>query len=224
MLATIDRDRSGDGNSAVVPRVPALVVSTVAAGGLLLQYAILVPSRGWFGAAFFCASFFTILTNACLAIVTGVPALAPGSRAGRRLAAPAIQAATVTYIVAVGVIYELILRRLWNPQGAQWMADFLLHTATPVLAFAHWLVFVRSGRLNYRDVPAWLAYPLGYAAVSLAAGPAREWYPYPFIDAAAIGYGRVAVNVVLLTLAFAALGAAIVLIDRRQRRASTSAG
>jgi len=33
----------------------------------------------------------------------------------------------------VGAGYTLLLRHLWNPQGAQKLADILLHDVVPVL-------------------------------------------------------------------------------------------
>ena len=33
----------------------------------------------------------------------------------------------VTAIVLVGLGYHVLLRNIWDPQGAQWLADVLLH-------------------------------------------------------------------------------------------------
>ena len=45
---------------------------------------------------------------------------------------PSVQAGTAVYIAIVGIVYQLLLRQLWNPQGAQWVADVLLHSIIPV--------------------------------------------------------------------------------------------
>ncbi|MEU9416217.1 Pr6Pr family membrane protein [Streptomyces sp. NPDC048272] len=55
----------------------------------------------------------------------------------------------------------------------------------------------------------------------LRAGPGRRTgpgrrarYPYPFVDVARYGYGQVALNALILSIAFFALGLALVVADR----------
>ena len=57
--------------------------------------------------------------------------LLPPVGAGRRAA----------YIAIVGIIYRLLLRQLWNPQGMQWVADVILHDVIPVGYVLYWLLF-----------------------------------------------------------------------------------
>jgi hypothetical protein len=48
---------------------------------------------------------------------------------------------------------------------------------------------------------AWLAYPLVWFAYTLIRGASVDWYPYPFVDVAAHGYGRVLVNGIAMAVA-----------------------
>ena len=48
-------------------------------------------------------------------------------------------------------------------------------------------------RIGFRTALPWLGVPLVYVAYSLLRGPLVDWYPYPFLDPADGGYGRVAV-------------------------------
>ncbi|MEZ5420482.1 MAG: Pr6Pr family membrane protein [Vicinamibacterales bacterium] len=56
----------------------------------------------------------------------------------------------------------------------------------------------------------WLAYPVAYLAYALTRGSVDGWYPYFFIDVAAIGYGRALTNAALLSGGMLVAGYAVV--------------
>jgi hypothetical protein len=60
-------------------------------------------------------SFFTILTNFLVAVVFTAAALRPHVAWGQFLLRPSVQANTAVYIAIVGIVYQLLLRHLWNP-------------------------------------------------------------------------------------------------------------
>ncbi len=159
-------------------------------------------------------SFFTILSNIMVALVTTAVALVPRSAAGRILMRPGVATAVALYIGVTGLIYFFILRHLWKPEGLQFWVDAALHYATPVLYLIFWLFAVIKGKLTAEVVARMLVFPLLYAAYSLIRGAFANWYPYPFLDAGTLGYGQVAVNIVGVFLAFAVLGLIFVAIDR----------
>lgn len=156
-------------------------------------------------------SFFTILTNMLVALVLTRAVLAPGRGI---LGRPAVQAATAGYIAVVGLIYVVILRHTWAPTGLQWWVDVALHYAMPLLYLAFWLAFAAKGRLRWAMPLGWLAYPGLYLAWVLARGAASGFYPYPFIDVARLGYGRMAANALGMMLLFLLVGFAFVALDR----------
>jgi hypothetical protein len=195
-------------------RTGGTIVAILAWAGLGLQCYLTVGGRAnaWQGLVFF-LSFFTVLTNLIVAFVTTARALRPN--AGRRLASSNVAAATLSYIVIVGVVYSLVLRELWQPRGWQAVADRLLHDLVPVAYLLYWIVCVEKRTLRWRAIPGWLTYPILYLAYSLVRGAFGAGYPYPFIDVDALGYGTVAMNAAGLVLAFYALSAGIVAVDRR---------
>jgi len=156
-------------------------------------------------------SFFTILTNILVAAVMTATAL------GRPPSASLHGAATLS-IAVVGLIYSLVLRSIWDPQGWQKVADALLHDVVPVLAIVFWVGFARKGALKASDIPVWLVYPLVFFAYAMARGAVDGWYPYPFLDAGRIGYQVVLQNAVVVTAVFAALAAVLVGLDRSLAR------
>ena len=193
-------------------RLPERLIAALAAAGLLLQLGILVGAAwgrgesGW-GAAANCFSYFTILTNLLVALVFGLPA------AWARSAL--VRGGATLHIGIVGLVYELVLRRLWHPEGLQFLADLLLHDAVPLSVIVWWLLSRRRGALAWTDACWWLLYPTAYLAFALWRGFFTGWWAYPFFDAASLGAARVALNAGLLVLLFAGLGLGLVAWDRR---------
>lgn len=199
--------------------IVAALLGLVAWSALGLQYVLsigtaLANGKTWASGAVTYFSYFTILTNTLVAIVLTVPLVHPQSPVGRWLSSPGPRSAAAAYISVVGLVYSLALRQIWDPQGAQLIADRLLHDVIPVLYLLFWVFFVEKGRLRWQDVGGWLAYPLVYVAYTLARGAAIDWYPYPFLDVTQLGYIVVLGHVIVLTGGFLGIGLVFVGIDR----------
>jgi hypothetical protein len=170
-------------------------------------------------------SFFTILTNFLVALVFTATALSSfSSRTGRPgegwrqfFRRPSVQAATAAYIAIVGIVYRLLLRQLWNPQGAQWVADVILHDVIPIGYVLYWLIFAPRDGLRWKDAVAWLAYPGLYLLYVLARGAVSGLYPYPFVDVHMLGYGGVLARAAVLLLVFLGMGLLVVAVGRWTR-------
>lgn len=194
------------------PRAIAGVIAALGWFALALQLVLIIAATraaggSAAGAVLNYLSFFTILTNILVAVVMTATAL------GRPPSASLHGAATLS-IAVVGLIYSLVLRSIWDPQGWQKVADALLHDVVPVLAILFWLAFARRGGLKASHIPVWLVYPLVFFACAMARGAVDGWYPYPFLDAGRIGYRVVLQNAVVVTAVFAALAAVLVGLDR----------
>lgn len=157
-------------------------------------------------------SYFTVLTNIIVALVLSAPLLPAGSR--RWFSRSSVRAATAAYIAMVGILYGLLLRHVWDPQGLQKLADIVLHDAMPVLYVAFWLIFWRTATTSWSVVPSWLIYPLAYLGYCLVHGALTGWYPYHFLDAGALGYSQTLVNAAMITAAFSVLCLIVIAIDR----------
>src|ERR1700722_12511914 len=171
------------------------------------------------GITFF--SFFTILTNILTALVFSAVALQPRGGWGQWLRQPPVQAAAAVYIAIVGMVYQLLLRQLWNPQGAQWLADVLLHSIIPVGYVLYWLLFAPRAGLTWKHALAWLVYPGVYLVYILARGAVSHVYPYPFVDFNQLGYSGVLVRSAMLLVVFLGMGLLVVAVGRRTRQRST---
>ena len=160
---------------------------------LALQlYLMLVQApAAMLGAVITYFSFFTILTNFLVALVLTAAAVRPRAQWGQWVLRPSVQASTAVYIAIVGIVYQLLLRHLWNPQGAQWVADVLLHSVIPVGYVLYWWLFAPRDELSWMNAIGWLVYPGAYLVYTLARGAVSGLYPYPFVDVNALGYGGV---------------------------------
>jgi hypothetical protein len=163
-------------------------------------------------------SFFTILTNFLVALVFTVAAVRPRAAWGQWVLRPSVQASTAVYIAIVGIVYQLLLRHLWNPQGAQWVADVLLHSVIPVGYVLYWWLFAPRDELGWKNAVGWLVYPGAYLVYTLARGAVSGLYPYPFVYLNALGYGGVLARAAGLMLVFLGMGLLIVTIARWKRK------
>lgn len=158
-------------------------------------------------------SFFTIQSNVLVAVSSLLLAGRPQRDGGadwRVLRFAALLGITVT-----GVVYWVALFGLQELTGWALFCDVAFHQVMPPLVLAGWLLFGPRPRVDWRVVGLTLLWPVAWLAYTLVHGEARDWYPYPFVDAAKEGYAQVAVNCVVVTALIVALAALYRWLDRR---------
>ena len=107
-----------------------------------------------------------------------------------------------------GIVHFTLLRPLLDLEGADYVADKLLHMVVPVLAIIGWALFGPRPRVE-RSAQIWsIAWPLAYLGYVLVVGAASGWYPYPFLDVDEKGWGHVLGAAVGITVLFLLLIAA----------------
>jgi hypothetical protein len=161
-------------------------------------------------------AFFTIQSNLIVGVTTLLLAIRPDRRstvfAVFRLIG--VVAITVTFIVFHVALSSLLDLDTWGQ-----VANQLQHTVVPLAAIVGWVMFGPRGLTSSRVVKLTVLFPLGYMMFTAIRGPlASNWYPYPFADVHALGYVRVVVNAVWISLLFVALAAGAHAADRRLRR------
>jgi hypothetical protein len=205
------------------------VVAVVATAALVLQLVLVVggsavldetdvPPLGVRVVRFFC--YFTVQSNILVAVTSWQ--LARDPRRDGRWWRPARLMALVG-IAVTGLVHLVLLRPLLSLDGADWLADKLLHVAVPLLAVVAWFVVGPRPRTAWRTVLEALAWPLVWLAVTLVLGSLTGWYPYPFLDPATGGAGAVVVACLGVTVLFLGLFAGTVALDRRLRPAPETA-
>ncbi len=159
-------------------------------------------------------SFFTILTNLLVAVCFTCLLIKKQEQSAFFSKITILTAITV-YILIVGIVYNVILRFLWNPEGLQKVVDELLHTVIPILCLIFWWKYVRPQKLRWSHAYSWLIYPLLYILYILIRGAVSGFYPYPFINVATLGYEKVLINSGLLAAAFLIISFILIAIGRK---------
>ncbi|HEV7122793.1 MAG TPA: Pr6Pr family membrane protein [Rhodanobacter sp.] len=167
--------------------------------------------------------YFTMLTNLAAALALTAAAQGRRSRPGKFFARADVHTAIAMAIIVVAMIYHLLLRQLWQPQGWQVVGDDAQHTLMPLLFVLHWWLAVPKATLHWRHVLAWQIYPAAYFVYALARGALNGWYPYPFFDVGTLGYPRVLGNAIGMLLVFIVVGLVLVTLARWQVRRSDAA-
>jgi hypothetical protein len=170
-------------------------------------------------------SYFTILTNLLVAIVSTAAALRgpndpKDSSDDAFLTRPSTLSATAAYILIVGITYSLLLRSLWDPTGLQAIADSALHDVTPIAYLLCWLFFIPKGTLHWSQPFHWLLYPVLYVVYCLLRGMATGIYPYHFVDATMLGYPKALINTAAVLFSFWLIGVLLVALDGAIARAT----
>jgi hypothetical protein len=163
-------------------------------------------------------SYFTILTNILVALSCTSLVFFANSKWGRHFGTVQTQTAITVYIVVVGLVYNTVLRFIWQPQGMQRVVDELLHLILPVLCLVYWLAYVRKNDLKWNDFWVWLVYPLVYLVVVMVRGWFSGYYPYPFLDLEKLQTSAVVLNCIGITLLFFLFSLLFIGIGKRQAK------
>lgn len=166
-------------------------------------------------------SYFTILCNLLVAVDLSISILAPSSKIGLFFSSLSVQTAITLYIFIVGLVYNLVLRGIVPLSGWLLVVDTLLHVVVPILYILYWLLFRPQGILHWRSGFYWALFPLVYLIYSLIRGSITNWYPYPFLNAHYLSYGRVFLNVVIMTAAFLVAGIILIAVTRMLHKKHT---
>jgi len=166
-------------------------------------------------------SYFTIWSNILVTVVAFLLARNP-DRTGSTF--NTFRFASVVMITITGLIYALVLAKVWEPTGWQKIADETLHYSVPFLAVVGYLMFGPRPRFSLATLWRSLTIPLAWIGYTLIRSPfitytedgkTRHWYPYHFINVDDIGYGKALLNIAAIFLLLLVVGWVYVFLDRK---------
>jgi len=160
-------------------------------------------------------SYFTILSNSLIAISLSFSTFFPKTKLGVFFSQLSVKTAVALYIFIVFVVYNTVLRGVWKPTGWQLFLDNMLHVAIPILYILYWLFYVKKAKLNWKNGLYWLLFPFAYLIYSLIRGAFVNWYPYPFLNVAKLGYNQVIVNIIIMLFVFLISGSVLIAINNK---------
>lgn len=189
-------------------RLSGIILAFIAWFGIILQ--MYITAENYFNVF----SYFTILSNILVAVGLTCATLIPHTKLGKYFSSISVESAIALYIFIVGLVYNLVLRGIWEPKGWQLVADNLLHVIIPALYMLYWLAFMPKGALNWKDGIVWAYFPLAYLIYSLIRGHLMGWYPYPFLNVTKLGYQKVFINSGLMVVAFVVVGFLLIAFNK----------
>lgn len=194
-------------------RVIAIAGAVLAVAALLLQYWLqfkwMPPETAPLAVTWRYFGYFTILTN-WLVVLVWIPAAR--NRSGR-LNTPVIEGMTLTSIAMVGIIYHALLAARWHPEGAQWVADMIVHTITPLMFLAYWLARPH-GTLKWANAIVFALWPLAYCVYALVRGAFDGWYAYYFLNPSTTPLPLLALSIFAQGAAFTIAGVLVIAADK----------
>jgi hypothetical protein len=194
-------------------RVVAVIAPVVGWAALALQFVLITGNIGLGLGTWRFLGYFTILSNIGVAGIATAIALGHGGN----LTGARVRLMGLTAIVTVGLVYSVLLRSTWNPQGLQKLADAALHDWTPLLFAILWAL-MPHGELKWSDLKWALAPPALYLAYALARGTIDGWYPYYFLNPTLQSGSQLLVSIVGTLAVFAIVAGSAIAVDIRVGR------
>ncbi|WP_447005636.1 Pr6Pr family membrane protein [Saccharothrix isguenensis] len=160
-------------------------------------------------------SYFTIQSNLFVLAVSLTLVLNP-RRDGRGWRVARLDA--LLGIAITGIVFDLVLAPLVHPVGVAWWVNLGFHRLAPLMAVLGWLLFGPRPRVDRATVArALLLWPVLWIAYTFVHGAITGWYPYPFLDATALGFAVALRNALLVLVVAVVLALVAKLLDAKLR-------
>lgn len=204
----------------VFKTVYRLLFLFVCEAGIILQYAsIPKASVGML------TCYYTVLSNIlCFIYFAYLVVVRPGRENA------VIKGAVTMCIALTGIVYHLLLTGIMesnvaNVSDALNVGNYIVHTVVPLMVFIDYLFFTPKGTFKSLSPLAWTVIPLAYLAFAIIRaevgtglfsgfGGAKSRYPYPFMDFDLLGTGKAVLYIIVIAVAYIALGYFFYLFDR----------
>jgi hypothetical protein len=196
-----------------VPVTKTRILATVGAAagwlGLVIQLALFVGRFGPALGVWRYLGFFTTLSNIAIAVIATL--IAAGHN--HWLTGPRPRMMGLVAVLGVALVYSILLRSLWDPQGWDKIVSILLHDVTSALFLLLWLS-MPHGALGWRDVPWALTPVAAFLALAMVRYLSDGWVPYYFLDPVQ-GSAAVAINIGAVLIVYAIVAGAVIAVDAR---------
>lgn len=161
-------------------------------------------------------SYFTVLTNLLVTIYCTLQLISIDRQKQTNifLKKETLTALTV-FILLVGMVYHLVLKSLWKPEGLLMITDEIYHTFVPLGTLFLWIFSTNNKLSNLKYLFSWLLYPALYLTFVLIRGSFSNFYPYPFINVAELGIEKVMLNSLYLLIGMSLLFLIFYFIEKK---------
>ncbi|MFI5662629.1 Pr6Pr family membrane protein [Streptomyces sp. NPDC051684] len=125
---------------------------------------------------------------------------------------------TLLGITITGLVFAIVLAPQVHLEGVSLWITVGLHYVAPPMTLVGWLLFGPRGRIDGVSVGWAFVWPALWIAYTLVHGAVTDWYPYPFLDVHARGYGLALRNIAGVLVVAGVLAWLFAWIDRRLGR------
>ncbi|MBL8264781.1 Pr6Pr family membrane protein [Steroidobacter sp.] len=120
-------------------------------------------------------------------------------------------------IAITGIVFTTVLASQVQHSGWGTFTNAGFHYFAPVWALLGWGLFGPRPRIAWSTVAWSFVWPALWVGYTLAHGAASNWYPYPFLNVAKLGFGTVLRNLILVVVAALVVAAVLKLLDGGRR-------
>lgn len=163
-------------------------------------------------------SFFTIITNMLVTLYFTSKVLGFSMKPLDLFSKKTALTALTAFILIVGLVYQFLLRHVWEPTGMQRLIDELLHSIIPLYMFVYWFVYDTKEKIKFRDAIMWLLYPLFYLTFILVRGHFYNYYPYPFLNITEIGTDMALINSTFILILMVCVISMLLVVKNRRAK------
>ncbi len=176
-------------------------------------YNIEIP---WYILAINHFSYFTILTNLLVGVFFTTQLLSEQNTLRQYFSNNKVVVAICAYIFLVGLIFNIMLRKLYHPSGWEGVNNNLLHVFIPLFMIVYTWIFNKKEKLSYINIAYWSIYPTVYVIYILVKGYFMHFYQYPFFNVDELGYEKVLLQAVYLLIVFVILSFVFIFMNNKR--------
>lgn len=155
-------------------------------------------------------SYFTIQSNILVAATAITVAIDP---AGDGTWMRVLRLDALLGIATTGLVFAIALAPILHLSGMAAVVSYCFHTISPCMALFGWLLFGPRPRIGWSTVVLSLIWPAAWLAYTFAHGAQTGWYPYPFLNAADLGYPTALRNTALVLAGASAFALMLKAVD-----------
>jgi len=98
-----------------------------------------------------------------------------------------LKGAFTLYITTTFIFFAILLQIFYQPTGWAAFSNIILHYLTPIAFIVDWIFTETKLKYEWKYLPYWTIYPIGYLVFSLIHGTFTGDYIYGFLNISSLG-------------------------------------
>lgn len=119
-----------------------------------------------------------------------------------------VNVALLITMIVFNILLKDLIPNYWT------FGNLMVHLSLPLLFFFDWILFDKKNIIGVKDIFYTLILPYTYLIFAMIRGAIINKYPYPFLNVNEIGYGGVALYIIVITIGFLILSVLFYVYDK----------